>query len=80
MLGVCLGLYGSFIMEDARAFPCMQRYRVQSETGWERERFLRDAHLPANPLCSVKSLQNPAPEHQEKTQKPIPRDYFSSWI
>ena len=70
MIGVCSELYSSFIMEDAKAFPCMWHYHVQPETDWEREPFLPHSHLSANPLCSMKSLQSPASKHQEETQKP----------
>lgn len=79
MIGVCFELYSSFIMEDARAFPCMQHFHVQPETDGERKPFLPPSHLSANSLYSVKSLQSPAPKHQEETQKAAQSDYFSSW-
>ena len=79
MIGVCFELYSSFIMEDARAFPCMPHFHVQPKTDGERKPSLPPFHLSANSLYSVKSLQSPAPKHQEETQKAAQSDYFSCW-
>lgn len=69
--GVCLGLYGRSIWEDAEENASSVSMFSQRQTGDARDWLLPYPCPCASLLCSVKSFERPAPKHQEETQKPL---------